>query len=292
MSMDIENKVNSKNGYAFVSGATGVIGKHFALAYAKNGYNLYLTGRDAGKLDALRGEISGAFPGIDIICFPCELADGDSRDKMYGHINALGDKIYFSAAANVAGIDDEGFFIYFTTKQIRDMLRVNVESTIEITHFLVKHRMAWGKTADLKAAPPFNIITVSSLSAYFKMPLMALYSTSKRALYHFFGALREEVKDYNIRFTVVLPGAVPTRPDLIDRIKSQGFFGRISSISPGALAAKSIRKADKNKLIYVPGLFNKFLRTMSFIIPSRLVSKIAGARWKSAAKKAARLKAR
>ncbi len=265
-----------KSEYALVTGATGVIGRHFAAEYAKQGFHLLLTGRGQERLSEAASEVlrlSGR-SDTDIRCFSCDLADSGSRDSLYEYIRKSG--VTVTRAANVAGIDDEGPFESFTADSIRKMLRVNCEAAVEITNELIRLRKEAGSSA------PLQIITVASLSAYFRMPLMALYSASKRLLYHFFLALREEMRGTGVTFTLVLPGAVPTRPDIIERIRVQGFFGKKSAVPPETVACKSIKKAGKNKAIYVPGAFNKFLRTLSFIVPAGLVSKIAGAQWRKA----------
>ena len=269
-------KSEEQNAYALITGATGVIGKHFALTYAKRGMNLFLTGRGDERLAAVKADILKAAPDIEVVCFSCDLSDAGERDNLYEKIKASG--VNVSRAVNVAGIDGEGPFRDFTAGQIRRMLRVNCEAAVEIASEIIRLNAAGGG-GELK------IITVSSLAAYFRMPLMALYSASKRLLYHFFLALKEELRGTGVSATLVLPGAVPTRPDIKERIEAQGFFGRISSTPPDVLAEKSIRKAERNKAVYVPGAFNKFLRTLSFIIPAGLVSKIAGARWRRAMRK-------
>jgi len=271
--------------YALITGATGVIGGCFAESYVKRGYNLFITGRSEGSLAALKERLS-ALPeaqrfGIDIMCFACDLSDAAQRDKMYESIRESG--INITRAALVAGADDEGPFAEYSKDRIRRMLRVNAESTIEITSELIALRREQTGTEGFFV--PLKIIVVASLAAYFRMPLMALYSASKRTLYHFFLALKEELKDTGVSATLVLPGAVRTRPDIIERIEAQGFFGKISCVAPQKLAEKSVKLAEKKRLIYVPGVFNKILRTLSFIVPARLVSKMAGAKWREAAKK-------
>ena len=270
--------MNENKNYAFITGATGVTGKHFALAYAKRGYNLFLTGRGEERLAAVRDEIlkQPGIAGINIVCFSCDLSDASDRDKMYAFMSDSG--INITRAVNVAGVDNEGPFMGFSKDLIRKMMRVNAETPIEIAGELIRRY-------DRERDGGLKIITVSSLAAYFRMPLMALYSASKRTLYHFFLALKKELKGTGISSTLILPGAVPTRPDIIDRIKAQGFFGKISSVPPEKVAEKSIRKSEKNRAVYVPGVFNKFLRTLSFIVPAGLVSKVAGAQWRRAMKR-------
>ena len=276
--------MDSNKHYAFITGATGVIGRHFAAAYAKRGYNLFLAGRGEERLAAVKEEILGLTNAADteIVCFSCDLSDAAGRDKMYAFIKQSG--INITRAANVAGVDDEGPFADFSKDAIRRMARVNAEAPIEIASALIALRNN-DKKENGDNGGGLKIITVSSLAACFQMPLMALYSASKRTVYHFFLALREELKGTDISATLALPGAVPTRPDVIDRIKAQGFFGKLSSVSPEKVAERSIKKAEKGRAVYVPGFFNKLLRFASFFVPAGLISRIAGARWRKAMKK-------
>ena len=43
-----------------------------------------------------------------------------------------------------------------------------------------------------------------------------------------------------------MPGGVPTREDIIEQIKEQGLWGKLSSKSPEFVAEKSLKKVCKN----------------------------------------------
>jgi hypothetical protein len=52
--------------YAIITGPTSGIGKAYAIALAKQGFNLILVSRSASKLAALKDELASASPNIDI----------------------------------------------------------------------------------------------------------------------------------------------------------------------------------------------------------------------------------
>ena len=86
--------------------------------------------------------------------------------------------------------------------------------------------------------------------------------------------------------TVVMPGGVPTRPDIIEDIKGQGLWGKLSAKSPLFVAEKSLRAVRKNKPKYIPGFFNKLLYFVIKIAPKKVVLKFIAKRWKKQTKDA------
>jgi short-subunit dehydrogenase len=88
------------------------------------------------------------------------------------------------------------------------------------------------------------------------MPYFALYSASKSMLTNFFTALNYELKKTGVNITVVMPGGVYTRPDIIEDIKGQGLWGKLSAIRPEVVSEKSIKKS-KNMQSKIKALFIK-----------------------------------
>jgi short-subunit dehydrogenase len=83
------------------------------------------------------------------------------------------------------------------------------------------------------------------------MPYFALYSASKGYLTSLFTSLHYELKDDGVKVTTVLPGGVFTRPDIVEEIKSQGLWGRLSAKTPEFVAEKSLKAVRKNKVKYI-----------------------------------------
>ncbi len=258
--------------FTFISGATGGIGSAFANAIAKRGGNLFLTGRNKNKLVALKDAITAKHP-VEIEYFACDLTSEISRREMLEFIESKG--ITLKRIINVAGVDTQKAFIDYTSEKLLFQLKVNAEATVHLTYELLKFR-----------AEKTEIITISSMSGQSPMPYFAVYSATKAMLTNLFTALHYELKDKGVKVTVVIPGGVPTRPDIIEDIKGQGVWGKLSSKSPDFVAEKSLKAVKKNKVKYIPGGFNKFLNILIKLAPKRVVLRFIARRWKKQTKDA------
>ena len=257
--------------FTFISGATGGIGKAFAKECANKGYNLFLTGRSYEKLSKLREQL--AEYNIKIEIFACDLTDSVKRQEMANFIEQK--QLYFDRIINVAGVDIQKPFCEYTEQKLLFQLRVNVESTIALTYFLLKRRKE-----------NTEIITISSMSGVSPMPYFAVYSASKGMLISFFTSLHYELKNEGVKVTTILPGGVFTREDIILDIKKQGIWGKLSAKSPEFVVKKSLRAVKKNKVKYIPGFFNKLLNFIIKITPKKIVLAFIAKRWKDIRKDA------
>ena len=114
----------------------------------------------------------------------------------------------------------------------------------------------------MKSQKSGQIINVSSVAGHKIIPAGAVYSATKFAVRALTEGLRQEVKSYNIRTTIISPGAVAT--ELLDRITEPDVEatvrGRVSTyaISPDAFArmvAFAISQpedVDVNEILFRP----------------------------------------
>ena len=251
--------------YAFISGATGGIGKAFAVQIAKEGGNLFITGRSQEKLSILANDLSNSY-GILVDYFACDLTNEYAIEHMLAYIKGQGYK--FNKIINVAGVDTQKAFTNFTSEKLAMMVKVNALSTVTLTHALIG-----------QGVEGLQILTIASMSGVSPMPYFALYSATKSMLINLFTALHYELKQKGVKVTVVMPGGVPTRADVVDQIKGQGLWGKISAKSPQFVAKGSLKAVQKNKVKYIPGFFNKVLYAIMQIAPKRLVLKFIARRW-------------
>ena len=261
------------NGYVFISGATGGIGKAFSMEFARKKCKLFLTGRSEEKLYALKHEIRLKYD-CEIQIFPCDLTNQSAVDKMMAFIDE--NEIKFSGIINVAGVDIQKPFLRYTKEKLLFQIKVNAEETIYLTYLLLQRR-AEGKS---------RIITISSMSGVSPMPYFAIYSATKAMLTNFFTALHYELKNDKVNVTVVLPGGVYTRPDVCADIKGQGLWGKLSAKTPEYVAKKSVKASEKNKTKYIPGFFNRFLNFLMKFLPKKMVLSFIAKRWKKQTKDA------
>lgn len=169
--------------YTFLSGATGGMGKAFALECAKRGQNLFMTSTKEDKLGELSGALTREY-GVSVKYKKCNMADDKDRAELFEFVKAQG--IAFNKLINTAGLDYEGPFMSLDSEKIKNLVRVNVESVIDVTFNVLKLRVPDQK---------FTILTVSSMAGCFPMPLKSMYASSKRMLTNFFLGLRRELKD-------------------------------------------------------------------------------------------------
>lgn len=250
-----------------ITGAAGGLGKAFAVECASRGFDMFLTDIREAPLARLSESLMNTY-GINAHYYMCDLTDAGSRTELLEHIRSGG--FIFSFLINVAGLDYEGTFAERTLSQIRTMLRLNIEANVELTHELLKYR---------DPAETFRIINVSSLAAFYPMPVKAMYSASKRFLLNFSRALREELRPRNVTVTVLCPAGMPTTPASIEAIEAQGFAGRITTCNVGYVASKTIDMAFRGKPVYIPGLLNRILRAAGSLVPDSLIARAVGSRW-------------
>ncbi len=259
--------------YTFISGATGGIGKAFCIECAKCGYDLFVTGRSQDKLEGLKVEINKVNAKIDVKYFACDLTSEIERSAMLDYID--GEGVKFDRIINVAGVDIQKAFMDYTEQKLLFQLRVNAEATVHLTYTLLNRRVE-----------NTEVITVSSMSGASPMPYFALYSASKALLINLFTSLHYELKKDGVKVTVVMPGGVPTRPDIIEDIKGQGLWGKLSAKPADFVARKSLKAVKKNKIKYIPGGFNKFLNFIMKLVPKRIVLSFIARRWEKQTKDA------
>ena len=257
----------------FVSGATGGLGKAFAVECASRGWDLFLTDLLSERLERLAASLRHTY-GVSVIHYPCDLADHEARAALFEFIRTQG--ITFHMLINVAGLDYEGPFNERSRDEICTIIRLNIESTLDVTHTLL------GYAADDQ---PFRIINVSSLAAFYPMPVKATYAASKRFLLDFSLALRDELRERGATVTVLCPAGMPTTPSCIQAIEAQGLMGQLTTKDIGLVAAKTIEHALRGRAIYIPGLINQLLQLAGGLVPPISLAGLIGKRWRAAHKK-------
>lgn len=260
-------------GFTLITGATGVLGEEFCYQCATRGDKLFLTGRSEQKLALLADKIKANYPQTEILYYPCMLDDDESRARLFDYIDGLGVK--FSRFISVAGVDTQKAFEKYTAEKVLFQLRVNFEANVCITHQLLSRR-----------EEDFGILIVGSISGVCPMPYFAVYSATKCAVTNFYSALRVELKPKGVKVTVVMPGGIPTRKDIIEDIKKQGLKGKLSAKPKDFVVKKALKGAEKNKRVVVPGAFNKLTYFITKIIPASWAMRFVAKNWKNKEKDA------
>jgi short-subunit dehydrogenase len=257
----------------FITGATGGLGKAFAAECASRGWDLFLTDLREDDLTMLAQGLERAY-GVRVLTHAANLTDAASCAEMFETIRSQGWK--FRGLLNIAGLDYEGLFHERSREEISAIIRLNVEATLIVTHALLDFK---------DPVIPFRIVNVSSLAAFFSMPVKATYAASKRFLLDFSLALRNELREQNVTVTVLCPAGLPTTAECITAIEAQGIMGQLTTEDIGKVANQTIEAALHGRAIVIPGFLNQALKLLGGLVPSTSLAEIVGWRWRMAHQK-------
>ncbi len=251
-------------GYTLITGACGGLGKEFCRQLIESD-DLLLTGRSEEKLLKLKQELNEINPQRKIEIFKADLTSEKEREKLFSFADEKG--MTFSGYIGVAGADIQKEFLKYTPEKIVFQTRLNFEANIAVCHEVLRRR-----------AEKLKILTVSSMSGSAPMPYFAIYSATKAALINFYTSLRYEVK--NAKITILAPGGIPTREDVIKDIERQGVTGKLSSKPAKFVVKKALKGLEKNKRLVIPGAFNKFVYVIEKIAPMSVKCRFVAKKWK------------
>jgi uncharacterized protein len=274
MPADVSKRDNpTTRSLCMITGAAGGLGKAFAVESASRGWDLFLTDLQSEPLEVLANSLSSTY-GVSVYTHPCDLTDPASRTALFQRMKADGD--HYWSLINVAGTDSEGPFYEQSCRQIRTIVRLNIEGTLEMTHGIMAFRNPY---------TTFRIINVASLAAFYPMPVKATYAASKRFLLDFSLALRNELSGENATVTVLCPAGLPTNPECIQAIDAQGVLGQITTQNIGSVVDQTLDAALKGRAVYIPGRLNQCIQMAGSLFPTSLIVHLIGSRWKSARQK-------
>lgn len=190
---------------ALVTGGTSGIGRATALAFAKAGAKVVLTGRreDAGA--EVVAEI--AAQGGEARFVRADQTDGQSSEDTAAAVADFGDLQWVFNNAGIAG--DMGPAIQFDDANYTAVFDTNVRSILRDLSWQIPALLASGGGA---------IVNNSSIAARVGMPGASVYSASKGAVDSLTRTVAMEVAREGIRINAVAPGGVRT-PGF------EGFFG-------------------------------------------------------------------
>ncbi len=258
------------NSVALITGAAGGVGKAFANECAARGWDLLLTDLHAQPLVHL-AEGMRRLHGVEAAGLPCDLTSAGARDAFWQEFEGRGLRVHF--LVNAAGIEFEGPFEERSVEEVRTLLRLNIEAAVEMTLRALAQR---------DPDRSLHVINVSSLAGFYPMPVKALYSSSKRFLIEFSRALRHELRPRNARVMALCPSGMPTNPRTTRRLLAQGWIGQVSMLNVGAVAGRAVDEVMAGRAVYVPGVFNRFLRLLGALAPADLATAFIWKRWSAA----------
>jgi NADP-dependent 3-hydroxy acid dehydrogenase YdfG len=216
MTTGIEGKV------VVITGASSGLGEATARRLAQDGAKLVLGARRIERLQALATELGlgdDAVLRTDVTKASEVQALVDQTIKLHGRIDVI---------INNAGLMPSSMLEKLQISEWDQMIDVNIKGVL------------YGIAAALpymKSQKSGHIINVASVAGHKVGPGGVVYAATKHAVRAISEGLRQEVKPYNIRTTVISPGAVTT--ELIDAITDPDMAAGMKQVYERAIPASS-----------------------------------------------------
>ena len=189
--------LNNKN--AVITGGSDGIGLGIAKAFAREGANLLLIGKDPEKLQKAQQALLNEF-GVQVHTLSADLSKTEIVTEVVKDIERLLPTV--DILVNNAGL---GKFVPFE----------QVDNTLYDAHFNLNVKAPYFLTQGLLPAlvkSKGNVINISSYFAHRMLPNRAttVYSATKGALNSFTKALAFEVGQLGVRVNAIAPGSIST----------------------------------------------------------------------------------
>ncbi len=242
--------------YALVTGAAGGLGRAFAEELAGRGYDTILTDLPGTGLPQLCSDITAQY-GTRAIYYETDLTDIDNVITVAKDINS---RYNLFLLINNAGVGGTRRFGDASIDYINNIVQLNVMAPTILTKMVLPN---------LQRQQRSYILNVSSMAAFTPIAFKTAYPASKAYIHYFTMGLGEEYRRSNISISVVYPGPMKTNPEITERIKRHGFFGKVGLLSPGRVASLSIRQLfNRTPLIMLDG--NRLTWFVMKLLPMRI----------------------
>ena len=190
---------------AVVTGGTKGIGRAIIDKFASAGFDIATCSRNSGDLESLSKMLTSTYP-IGVESMAADLSNRTQAKAFTDFVSGLNRPV--DVLVNNAGYFAPGLVTEEPEGSLELMVGSNLYSAYYTTRGLV------GGMKKRRSGHIFNMCSIASIEAY---PNGGSYAISKFALRGFSKVLREELKEFGVRVTSVLPG--PTRTSSWDAVK-------------------------------------------------------------------------
>lgn len=179
----------------FITGAGRGIGCDLVKAALQKGHSVVATAREASAITAKVGEHER------LLLLSMDVTDtsavNEAVHKARDHFGSI------DVLINNAGRYFAGFFETMSQEQVRALMEVNFFGTLNVTRAVLPI---------MRAQRSGHVVTVSAMAGIVGAPFQSIFIATKHALEGWAESLAPELEPFDIRTTIVEPGAFRTKP--------------------------------------------------------------------------------
>lgn len=188
----LSNRMN-----AIITGATKGIGKAIAIKLAQNGYNLAICARDETELQSFVAELQ--LFKVNIIGVVTDCSKKEQVIAFFDRIKAEMQTV--NVLVNNVGVFLSGTILDEADEIFEQQQQLNVNAAYYLSKNIGK------MMREAKSGHIFNICSIASKRV---IENAGSYTVTKTALLSLNNVLRNELAEYNVKVTAILPGSTLT----------------------------------------------------------------------------------
>jgi short-subunit dehydrogenase len=253
----------------WITGASSGIGKALAIELAREGAKLMLLSRNRQELEKVRDICLKHTSYCEV-----EILDLTKPEEMEAVVAQLIEKSQgVDILINNAGQSQRSLAKETPVEIDRKIMEVNFFGVVQLTKLVLPHMLKQGQG---------HIVAVSSIAGKFGFPWRTAYSAAKHALQGFFESLRAELKNDNIKVTIISPGRINTNISINALTASGESYNKMDPGQAGGMPAercakkmvKAIRNRRKELLVGQAELIMVYIRRFLPVLYHYMVTKI------------------
>ena len=211
-----------------VTGGTKGIGRAIIERFLQEDFDCVTCARNQSELKEMESQIRSSFPKAKLHVMQTDMSVKEQVMAFADYVLKLNREVHVL-------VNNAGYFVpgSITTEKegtLESMIDANLYSAYHITRGLA------GKMKENRKGHIFNMCSIASIKAYDNG---GSYAISKFAMLGFSKCLREELKEFNIRVTAVMPGATKTRSWEASDLPDDRFM-KIEDIAETVFAAYNL----------------------------------------------------
>ncbi|HVX48789.1 MAG TPA: SDR family NAD(P)-dependent oxidoreductase [Chitinophagaceae bacterium] len=246
----------NNNRTAIITGASEGLGKSFAIELAHRNCNVVLVALPQSGLPQLAALIEKNF-SVRVIYFEMDLTKTESCILLFESLKLQ--KITTDILINNAGLGNWAWFEEKSLSFYRTQIELNIITPVLLTRLFL---------AQVNKATKSYLMNVGSLGGLFIMPRKQVYGATKSFIRYFTNCLRMELSNSNTSVTLLSPGGINTKPELLVLNHSIKGISRFTILEPEKVAKAALKGMLKGKKEIIPGWLNRQLVTLNKILPA------------------------
>jgi uncharacterized protein len=244
---------------ALITGPTAGIGRAFADAYARRGFDLVLVSRDAERLERVADEVSHAY-GVGCDVLPADLADTADLARVEARVADLQRPV--EAVVNNAGYGIARWFGDTTVEEEQRALDVLVRAPMRLSHAALRRMLAHGGG---------ELMNVSSVAGFTPRGSYGAHKAWVTSLTEWINIV---YGDRGIKATAVCPGFVRTEFHQRGNMDMSNV-PRWMWLQADRVVDEAMRDLLAGKAVSVPSRRYRLITRVSRLLPRRVVARVA-----------------